>query len=241
MLFMNAVLYREYYLFHAHVQKVFFLQQTYQHYLGEMLSQHLILAEQLDVCQTDVVLTTASEEVAGNDVQLVTLSDTVQEEAQTRSIKVMKSEQHAPLHTMQQRKKNEINISWPLERSSFWISSYFGPRKKPGGGTKFHYGIDMAALKGTPVYAAAGGDIIEADYARGYGNTIVVKHSATYQTRYAHLHKILVEVGKKVKKGDCIGQVGDTGSVRKSGSDASHLHFEVYAAGKKVNPMRYLS
>ena len=217
MFFMNMMLYREYCSFHVHVQKVFALQNTYQHYLSEMQAMwntHYALREQFDACQTDVVLTTTTTEVSSytvaNGVQLVAIPDTV-------------------------------SFSWPLNRSSFWISSYFGPRKKPGGGTKFHYGIDMAALKGTPVYAAAWGEIVEADYARGYGNTVVVKHNATYETRYAHLHKILVEVGKKVKKGDCIGQVGDTGSVRKSGSDASHLHFEVYVAGKKVNPMKYLS
>jgi murein DD-endopeptidase MepM/ murein hydrolase activator NlpD len=131
-------------------------------------------------------------------------------------------------------------FSWPLMRSQFWLSSPFGPRKKVNGVWGFHYGIDMAAVRGTPVRAVATGVVKEARYASGYGNTIVIQHSPIYKTRYAHLDAIYVKNGQQVKKGDYIGDVGDTGFVRKTGSDASHLHFEVYENGKQMNPMYYL-
>ena len=61
-----------------------------------------------------------------------------------------------------------------------------------------------------------------------------------YRTRYAHLDKILVKVGKKVSQNQCIGKVGDTGFIRKKGRDGSHLHFEVLAFGKQMNPLYVL-
>ena len=135
-------------------------------------------------------------------------------------------------------KKTELCLSWPIERSRFWISSLFGPRRKRSGAWGFHYGVDMAALKGTPVCAAYTGIVVEARYAKGYGNTIVVAHSRKYRTRYAHLSKILVKVGQKIKRGTLIGRVGDTGYVRSAnGKDASHLHFELIEFGKKINPL----
>jgi murein DD-endopeptidase MepM/ murein hydrolase activator NlpD len=129
---------------------------------------------------------------------------------------------------------------WPLDKKSFWLSSPFGPRKKPDGSVGFHAAVDLAAVWGTPVKAAREGTVVEARYAHAYGNTIVITHSAKFKTRYAHLAKIEVRVGEKVQTGQRIGTVGDTGHVRKKGNDASHLHFEVYVFGKKVNPLHYL-
>ena len=134
----------------------------------------------------------------------------------------------------------EALFAWPITRKYFWLSSPFGPRKKPNGAWGFHYGIDMAAVRGTPVKAAAAGIVIEACHLPGYGNTIVISHNKKFKTRYAHLAKILVHVGDKVEQGSIIGKVGDTGSVRGRGKDASHLHFEVHAFGKQVNPCNFL-
>jgi len=139
------------------------------------------------------------------------------------------------------KEKKDIVFSLPIKREKFWVSSLYGPRKKKNGSWGFHYGVDMAAWKGTPVYAAYTGLVVEARYSRGYGNNIVIAHSPKYRTRYAHLSKIGVKVGQKVKRGEQIGAVGDTGYVRSSpGRDASHLHFEVLAFGKKMNPMSFL-
>lgn len=136
--------------------------------------------------------------------------------------------------------KVDINFIWPIERDKFWLSSFFGPRKNPNGTWGFHYGIDMASMKGTPVKAAYAGEVIEAGYQKGFGKTIVVYHNHKYKTRYAHLSKILVRVGKQVHQGEIIGKVGDTGIVRsKAGHDPSHLHFEIYVFNKRKNPMYF--
>jgi murein DD-endopeptidase MepM/ murein hydrolase activator NlpD len=133
----------------------------------------------------------------------------------------------------------DMHLQWPIEQSQFWVSSLFGPRHHKGK-WKFHYGIDLAAMRGTRVHAAAPGVVISAGYERGYGNNVVVMHDHKYKTRYAHLDSIMVKVGTKVEVGSLLGKVGATGSVRKTGSDASHLHFEIYSFGKQVNPIPYL-
>ncbi len=134
----------------------------------------------------------------------------------------------------------DFTFHWPLELHHFWLSSLFGARKKANGQPGFHYGIDLAALKGTPIKAAAAGKVIQAQFIPGYGNNILIQHNKYYRTRYAHLHKINVTTGQQVAQGQKIGTVGDSGSVRKSGRDASHLHFEIYHNGSHVNPLRYL-
>lgn len=136
--------------------------------------------------------------------------------------------------------QRDFVFCWPLELSSFWLSSLFGPRKRPNGHIEFHQGIDMAAMKGTPVKAAAAGKVIFAQPASGYGNCVIIQHNNRYKTRYAHLNRISVCQGQVVMEGDRVGSVGDTGLVRKSGRDASHLHFEIYQDGRRVNPLIFL-
>lgn len=130
---------------------------------------------------------------------------------------------------------SDFFLAWPIDKRQFWISSKFGRRKEG-----YHYGIDMAALKGTPVYAALEGVVIEASYApQGYGKSIVIDHKKC-KTRYAHLNDMYVKVGQKVDRSKPIGRVGDTGLVRGK-NDASHLHFEVIDLfGKRINPLYIL-
>ena len=100
---------------------------------------------------------------------------------------------------------------------------------------KFHTGIDLTARTGTPVYATGNGLVIRADYSSGgYGNMVIISHGFGYETYYAHLSKILVKPGQKVKRGDLIGLVGNTGR-----STAPHLHYEVRLNGKPVNPVNF--
>lgn len=134
---------------------------------------------------------------------------------------------------------HEALFHYPIERKEFWLSCPFGPRRRPGGKWEFHRGIDMAAVHGTRVKAAAAGVVIEAAYARGYGNTIVIAHNRKFKTRYAHLSKIVVRVGDKIVQGQYIGRVGATGNVR--GRNGSHLHFEVSVYDKRVNPLYFLA
>lgn len=133
----------------------------------------------------------------------------------------------------------DFSLALPLDRSQFWVSSLFGPRKKIDGTWGFHYGLDMAALKGTPVYAAAGGKVVEVSNApRGYGKSIVIMHNKKYKTRYAHLDAIFVKMGQYVVCRQLIGKVGNTGLVR--GKNASHLHLEVLVCGKRIDPLHVL-
>ncbi len=100
---------------------------------------------------------------------------------------------------------------------------------------KFHYGMDFTAPTGTEIYATGDGVIeITNSSKRGYGNKIVVNHGFGYKTLYAHMRGFNVKKGQRVKRGDVIGFVGNTGL-----STAPHLHYEVSVNGKRVNPVNY--
>jgi murein DD-endopeptidase MepM/ murein hydrolase activator NlpD len=100
---------------------------------------------------------------------------------------------------------------------------------------KMHTGIDFAAAIGTPIYATADGVIDKLDVSfSGYGKMIEIDHGFGYRTRYAHMHGFAVRQGQKVKRGDLIGYVGDTGL-----STAPHLHYEVFVNGVHANPVHY--
>ncbi len=134
---------------------------------------------------------------------------------------------------------HEMSFAWPMEKKLFWLSYGFGPRKHPSGKWEYHRGIDLAAPTGTPVSAAASGVVVQACYAGGYGNCVIIAHNKKFATRYAHLSKILVTVGDELAQGDILGKVGATGNVR--GKNGSHLHFEIMVYGKRVNPFYFLS
>lgn len=99
---------------------------------------------------------------------------------------------------------------------------------------KHHDGMDFSANVGTDVFATGDGKVIKAGYNKGYGLCIDVDHGYGYMTRYAHLSKKLVGVGRQVKRGDKIGEVGSTGK-----STGPHLHYEVHYHGKVQNPANY--
>lgn len=160
---------------------------------------------------------------------------------QKRARRRMRHFSSADLARWEHQKKVEPIFDVPIERGSFWLSSPFGPRREPGGGRGFHFGIDMAAVRGTLVKAAGDGTVIFVGSMPGYGNVIVIKHDGKFKTRYAHLSKILTKYGEHVQAGKVIGKVGSTGNSRSSGKmrDASHLHFEVEMYGKRVNPFYF--
>ena len=100
---------------------------------------------------------------------------------------------------------------------------------------KMHTGIDFTAKIGTEIFATGDGIVTTAIKSRtGYGNHVVIKHGFGYQTLYAHLNRIDVRVGQKIKRGNTIGSVGNTGT-----STAPHLHYEVIQNGKKVDPINF--
>ncbi|MBI4645629.1 MAG: M23 family metallopeptidase [Bacteroidia bacterium] len=117
------------------------------------------------------------------------------------------------------------------------IASYYGYRNDPvyRGTKEFHEGIDFTAAHGTNIFATGDGIVSEADFSNsGYGNQVIINHGFGYKTRYAHLKKILVQPGQKIKRGEIIGKVGSTGK-----SVGPHLHYEVLKNGKSVDPINY--
>lgn len=98
----------------------------------------------------------------------------------------------------------------------------------------YHAGVDLRA-RYIPLHAAKDGVVIYAGYMSGYGRIIRVRHTNRYETRYAHLSKIYVKVGQKIKAGQIIGVTGMSGRVT-----GPHLHFEVRKNGKPRNPLNYL-
>jgi len=141
--------------------------------------------------------------------------------------------------------KETLNLqkSILLATPSLWpvfgrITSPFGETRilMASGGTKPHKGIDIAAPLGTPILAAAPGVVIQRDFQPDYGNLLVIDHGHGFSTQYAHLQKIHVHVGKKVKRGEVIGTVGMSGF-----TNGPHLHYEIHIHGVRVNPQPYLT
>ncbi len=123
------------------------------------------------------------------------------------------------------------------DRSVFRISSPYGYRYHPLlKRRRMHTGIDFALPKGNGVYATGDGVVEEVKVeVRGYGRQVVINHGFGYKTRYAHLHSINVAQGQKLKRGQQIGLVGNTGK-----STGPHLHYEVLFKNKPVDPMAFM-
>ena len=100
---------------------------------------------------------------------------------------------------------------------------------------KMHYGMDFSAKVGTEIYATGDGVVSKVKRSkRGYGNYVKINHGFGYETLYAHMSKYIVKKGQKVKRGEVIGYVGNTGI-----STAPHLHYEVRKDNKKINPVNF--
>lgn len=123
---------------------------------------------------------------------------------------------------------------WPVHG---WLSAGYGMRSDPFTGDRdFHPGLDISADKGTPIFATAAGIVELAAPSGDYGNLVVVDHGYGLVTRYGHLSKFAVWQGRQVKRGDTIGYIGATGR-----ATGPHLHYEVLANGKLINPLQLLA
>jgi murein DD-endopeptidase MepM/ murein hydrolase activator NlpD len=99
---------------------------------------------------------------------------------------------------------------------------------------RFHAGMDFAAPIGTDIYATGNGTVIAAGWQQGYGNCVQISHGYGYLTLYGHMSVVKSRVGQKVKRGEVIGLVGNTGK-----STGPHLHYEVHYKGEVMNPQNY--
>lgn len=134
----------------------------------------------------------------------------------------------------QNLKKNTLPSGSPVNVG--YNSSSFGWRVDPFTGREaMHEGLDFMAEVGTPIYAAAGGIVAQAESTPDYGNIVKIDHGSGLETRYAHTSRMLVKPGDRVEKGQLIAEVGNTGR-----STGAHLHFEVRLNGVALDPRKYL-
>jgi murein DD-endopeptidase MepM/ murein hydrolase activator NlpD len=121
-----------------------------------------------------------------------------------------------------------VSFIWPVA-GTLWGG--FGPRWG-----SFHKGIDIGASYGTPIVAAAAGQIVLSTYSdNGYGSYVIVRHGDGSQTLYAHMSERYVTLGQFVSQGETIGAVGCTGWCT-----GNHVHFEVHIGGAATDPIAYL-
>lgn len=122
------------------------------------------------------------------------------------------------------------------DKSKYRLSSSFGYRTDPVyGRSARHQGVDFAMDSGNPIYVTGDGVVESVKFEFfGYGNQVVVDHGFGYKTRYAHMRNIGVVEGMKVKRGECLGESGNSGK-----STGPHLHYEVIYKGSPVNPSNY--
>ncbi len=115
------------------------------------------------------------------------------------------------------------------------IASGFGMRIHPIYGiAKMHSGLDFTAPQGTPIYATGDGTVTTAGYNTGTGNEVVINHGYGYETKYLHMVRIKAKAGQRVKRGEVIGWVGNTGA-----STGPHCHYEVHINGSPVDPVYF--
>jgi len=122
--------------------------------------------------------------------------------------------------------------TWPVPVADPRVTSEFG---EPRGNGRTHAGLDIGLPVDTPVLAAADGVVTFAGVMGKYGNLIVLRHQAAFETAYAHLEAILVELGQKVLRGQTIARSGRSGN-----ATGPHLHYEVRVDGHPVDPRPYL-
>jgi murein DD-endopeptidase MepM/ murein hydrolase activator NlpD len=133
-------------------------------------------------------------------------------------------------------KRNLLASTPSLRPTVGWISSEFGYRVSPFTGRReLHKGLDVANRQGTPIIAPADGLVAYADNKGLMGNMITIEHGFGMVTHYGHLHKFLKKSGDRVKRGDIIALMGNTGR-----STGPHVHYEVRLNGVPVNPENYI-
>jgi len=139
------------------------------------------------------------------------------------------------LLSMNESRFNSLPSIYPVKG---WITSGFGKRKSPFTNSekmRMHWGLDIAARAGTPVFSPADGVVVIAGRKPGFGNYIMIAHGNGINTRYGHLAQIIVREGRKVKFGTQIGTVGMSGR-----ATGPHLHYEVVYHGKRLNPQKFI-
>ena len=163
------------------------------------------------------------ERVNGEEVSRIQTAEEIIEEPVTRVVTIGTASV-----SNGSRKGSSSGLICPIEKGKYTVSAYFGDGRN-------HKAIDLAANKGTAIFAAASGTVTYAGYDGDYGYSIVIDHGNGMKTRYAHASYLCAKKGDVVSQGDMIAAVGRTGY-----STGNHLHFEVIINGTRVNPAPYI-
>jgi hypothetical protein len=140
------------------------------------------------------------------------------------------------LESLLQNKRSQLTHTPSIWPTRGWFTSGFGYRISPFTGLRqMHEGIDISNRIGTPIIAPADGLVTNIGREWGFGKILVMSHGFGFTTRYGHLNRIEVKIGQKVKRGQKIAEIGNTGR-----STGPHLHYEVKLNGVPVNPMKYV-
>ncbi len=195
---------------------------------GELESQLAILDSQLEAKETLLVETQSSE------AQYRVLMSELRQERQaiTSALASLQAEVEEKIRQADMFEDAAV-ISMPVH--DYVLTAYYHDPTYPFRHLFEHSGIDLAAWRGTPVYAAAPGVVAWARTGRSYGNYVMIIHSGGLATLYAHLDAMYVVSDQFVSRGEQIGAVGSTGF-----STGPHLHFEVRLNGIPVDPYAYL-
>lgn len=171
--------------------------------------------------------------INGMEAQQDILSQTVLQAAQSQI--VMKGTKKVPTNSVSGGSSGGSSSGGYIKPlKSYTLTSTFRVRTL-NGVTRWHYGDDLAAPTGTPIYAAKAGTVTYSGSASGYGQLIKIDVGGGVENRYGHMSRILVKKGQNIKQGQIIGLVGATGD-----ATGPHLHFEVRVNGKPVDPMKYI-
>lgn len=164
-------------------------------------------------------------EVGRNIVETKVLQQVVNQKI-TKGTKMPSSASGSAVASTGSGSLNGLKFMWPVNGG--YVSSPFGGRRN-------HKGVDIAAPKGTAIYAAEDGVVTLSRWYTTYGNCIIIDHGNGIRTLYGHASKLVVKQGQKVKKGDLIALVGSTGR-----STGNHCHFEIQRNGSRINPISYI-
>jgi len=133
---------------------------------------------------------------------------------------------------------NENPRIWPIRGGIGTITMFFGENIHPiTGKTHFHSGIDISTFRtGDAIVATADGYVITAEYDYNFGNFIIIDHNNGFNTFYAHMQYLIVQVGQRVQQGEIIGFIGNSGI-----STGPHLHYEIRIFSVSVDPLQYIN
>lgn len=127
-----------------------------------------------------------------------------------------------------------LGLAWPLPATG--VTSPFGPRSDPiNGAERFHYGVDLQGTYGQTVESVAPGIVLFAGWNYGHGRQVVVQHDGGWQSSYSHLSQFIVHRGQRVRRGQPLGQMGNSGR-----STGPHLHLEITRWGSYYDPLDLL-